>query len=92
MTIKEGVTFSRNDVVEYLELNNIQTRNLFGGNITRHPCFSALEEGTDYRVVGELVNTDKIMNDSFWIGVYPGMRKEEIDYMQNTISKFIDTK
>ncbi len=92
LTIKEGVTFSRNDVVEYLELNNIQTRNLFGGNITRHPCFSALEEGTDYRVVGELVNTDKIMNDSFWIGVYPGMSKEEIDYMQNTISKFIDTK
>lgn len=92
LTIKDGVKFSRNDVVEYLESNNIQTRNLFGGNITRHPCFDALEEGIDYRIVGELVNTDKIMNDSFWIGVYPGMKKEEIDYMQNTISKFIDTK
>lgn len=92
LTIKDGVKFSRNDVVEYLESNNIQTRNLFGGNITRHPCFTALEEGVDYRIVGKLVNTDKIMNDSFWIGVYPGMKKEEIDYMKSTIVKFIDSK
>lgn len=92
MTLKEGVKFSRNDLVEYLENNNIQTRNLFAGNMLRHPMFDTLEENIDYRVVDILVNTDKIMNDSFWVGLYPGMGDEALEYMVQTIKKFIVTQ
>lgn len=90
ITLKEGVRFTRNDIVEYLEKNNIQTRNLFAGNMTRHPMFDHMEAGTDYRIVGELTNTDKIMNDSFWVGVYPGMGDAAIDYMAKTIRGYIN--
>lgn len=90
ITLNENAKFARNDLVEYLEKNNIQTRKLFAGNITRHPCFQSLKEGEDYRIVGELKNTDKIMNDSFWIGVYPGMTKKKLDYMADTIKNFIE--
>jgi CDP-6-deoxy-D-xylo-4-hexulose-3-dehydrase len=75
--------------VEHLEAANIQTRNLFAGNITRHPCFMELQEGEDYRLVGELEVTDKVMNDSFWIGVYPGMKEKAITYMVDTIRSFV---
>ena len=92
MTLREGVSFTRNDLVEHLEKNNIQTRNLFAGNLTRHPCFDDLEKGKDYRVVGDLVNTDRIMNDSFWIGLYPGMTDEMLDYMAETIVGFVSGK
>ena len=78
--------------MNHLEENNIQTRSLFAGNITRHPCFDALEEGVDYRVVGQLANTDKIMNNSFWVGVYPGMKNEAVNYMKDAISNFIEGK
>jgi CDP-6-deoxy-D-xylo-4-hexulose-3-dehydrase len=88
LTLKEGVSFSRNDISQHLERNNIQTRNLFAGNILRHPLFDALEEGTDYRKVGDLPNTDKIMNDSFWIGLYPGMGDDAIHYMIKKIREF----
>jgi CDP-6-deoxy-D-xylo-4-hexulose-3-dehydrase len=89
ITLKDGVKFSRNDIVKYLEKNNIQTRNLFAGNIIKHPMFESLKEGIDYKVVGELKNTDKIMNDSFWVGVYPGMKKEAINYMIKKIKNFL---
>jgi len=80
ITCKDGV--NRNKVVEYLEDNKIQTRNLFAGNLTKHPCFDEMRKtGEGYRIVGTLENTDKIMNDSFWIGVYPGMTDEKISYM-----------
>jgi CDP-6-deoxy-D-xylo-4-hexulose-3-dehydrase len=92
ITIKDGAPFSRNDIVEYLENSRIQTRNLFAGNMTRHPMFQALEEGSDYRIAGELVNTDKVMNDSFWLGVYPGMGDEAVDYMAANIKEFIGSK
>ncbi|MGA2025737.1 MAG: DegT/DnrJ/EryC1/StrS family aminotransferase [Syntrophobacteraceae bacterium] len=72
-----------------MESNNIQTRNLFSGNISRHPCFSGLQEGVDYRIVGELENTDKIMSDGFWVGVYPGMSKEALNFMIKKIRYFI---
>ena len=85
MTVKDGASFTRNDLVKHLESNHIQTRNLFAGNLLKHPCFETLTEGKDYRVAGGLVNTDKIMNDSFWIGVYPGMTKEKLDYMIDKI-------
>lgn len=81
ITVKPECKKSRNEIVAYLEQHNIQTRNLFAGNILRHPCFEHLEEEKDYRVVGELSVTDRVMNDSFWIGVYPGMTKEMLDEM-----------
>lgn len=90
VTIRDGVKFSRNELVEYLEAANIQTRNLFAGNMLRHPMFDHMEEGSDYRAVGELPCTDKIMNDSFWVGVYPGMGDEAIKYMVNKIHEFVE--
>ncbi|MDE3276654.1 MAG: lipopolysaccharide biosynthesis protein RfbH, partial [Verrucomicrobiota bacterium] len=73
MTVQKGAGFTRNDLAQHLEAANIQTRNLFAGNLTRHPCMDALVEGVDYRIAGDLTNTDTIMNDSLWIGLYPGM-------------------
>ena len=81
--------FSRNQIVEFLESRNIQTRNLFGGNMLFHPAFDSLKEGVDYRVVGELKNTNKIMKDSFWIGVYPGISIKEIEYIRDVIDEFM---
>ena len=79
----------RDQVTRYLEEHNIQTRLLFSGNLIRHPAFNAIR-GTDaYRVVGELDNTDYIMNNSFWIGVYPGMSNEMLDYMVQCIIEAI---
>ena len=89
ITLKDGVKFSRNEIVEFLENSNIQTRNLFAGNMLRHPMFDSLVENEEYRVVGQLPNTDKIMNDSFWIGLYPGMGDKAIGYMIDTIKKFL---
>jgi len=89
MTLKDNVNFSRNDISQFLENNNIQTRNLFAGNILRHPLFDELEESIDYKKIGNLPNTDKIMNDSFWIGLYPGMGNDAIDYMIKKIKLFI---
>ena len=89
MTLTKEAKFTRNELVEYLENNNIQTRNLFAGNMLRHPMFDSLEENVDYRVIGTLENTDKIMNDSFWIGLYPGMGDDAINYMIVQIKKFI---
>lgn len=89
LTLKDGVKFSRNEIVEFLENSNIQTRNLFAGNMLRHPMFDSLVKNEEYRVVGELLNTDKIMNDSFWIGLYPGMGDDAINYMIEKIRNFI---
>jgi len=83
ITCREGV--NRNKLVRYLEENNIQTRMLFAGNIVRQPCFDSCEEGNDYRVIGDLKNTDTIMNDTFWIGVYPGLDEPAMSYMIDTI-------
>lgn len=84
ITCREGVDRSR--VVPYIEEHGIQTRMLFAGNLTKHPCFDQMREaGTGYRVIGDLRNTDRIMNNTFWVGVYPGMTDEMIDYMAQTI-------
>lgn len=88
MTLKDGVNFTRNELVEFLEANKIQTRNLFAGNMTRHPMFDSMILDTDYRIVGDLKVTDKIMNDSFWIGLYPGMGDDAINYMVKKIREF----
>ncbi|MDK2062885.1 lipopolysaccharide biosynthesis protein RfbH [Aliarcobacter butzleri] len=92
MTLKDGVNFTRNELVEYLEANKIQTRNLFAGNMTRHPMFDSMVLNTDYRVVGDLKVTDKIMTDSFWIGLYPGMGDDAINYMIKKIREFVEGK
>ncbi len=90
ITLRDGIGFNRNEIVEYLEKNRIQTRNLFAGNLTRHPCFDILKAGKDFRISGRLDNTDKIMKDSFWIGLYPGMTGEMLDYMILKISDFLN--
>ena len=91
MTVQPNAGFSRNDLARHLEAANIQTRNLFAGNIVRHPCFDSMREGIDYRIAGELKNTDTIMNNSLWIGLYPGMDDARLDYMADTIRKFCST-
>jgi CDP-6-deoxy-D-xylo-4-hexulose-3-dehydrase len=89
LTLRDGAGFSRNQLAEHLEKNLVQTRNLFAGNLTRHPCFDILKPNEDFRISGKLENTDKIMKDSFWIGLYPGMKDEMLDYMIAVISDFI---
>ena len=85
ISIKPESGLNRNQITGYIENHNIQTRLLFSGNLIKHPCFDQIR-GTDaYRVVGELTNTDFIMNNSFWVGVYPGMTDEMIDYMIKVI-------
>lgn len=85
LSVKPESGLERNAVTRYLEKRNIQTRLLFSGNLIKHPCFDSIR-GTDaYRVNGGLKNTDFIMNNSFWIGVYPGMTDEMLDYMSETI-------
>jgi CDP-6-deoxy-D-xylo-4-hexulose-3-dehydrase len=81
MTLTPDAPVTRNQLAEHLEKNKIQTRNLFAGNLTRHPCFETLKEGEDFRIVAPLTHTDTIMNQSLWIGVYPGMKKQTTDYM-----------
>ena len=84
ITCKEGV--DRNRLVQYVEKKGVQTRMLFAGNLTKHPCFDQIrQENRGYRVVGDLAQTDRIMNNTFWVGVYPGMSDEMIDYMAKTI-------
>jgi len=90
ITVKENAGFTRDDIVKHLELANIQTRMLFAGNLVKHPCFDEMrEQGRGYRVVGELKNTDRIMNNTFWIGVYPGMSEEKLAYIVDQIGSFI---
>lgn len=85
ITIRKEAGISREKVVRYIEDHNIQTRMLFSGNLVKHPCFDTLR-GTDaYRVVGSLEQTDIIMENTFWVGVYPGMTDGMIDYMARVI-------
>ena len=84
MTCQNGL--SRADVVSALESRNIQTRMLFAGNLIKHPCFDELRASkTGYRTIGDLPNTDRIMNDSFWVGVYPGLTEEMLGEIARVI-------
>lgn len=86
ITCKEGV--DRNKVVRYVESRGVQTRMLFAGNLIKHPCFDEMRAtGEGYRVVGELNDTERILADTFWVGVYPGMTDEKIDYMAKVIKE-----
>ena len=84
LTCREGV--ERAKIVCSVEEHGIQTRMLFAGNLTKHPCFDEMRAaGKGYRIAGELTQTDRIMNDTFWLGVYPGLTDEKIDYMAQTV-------
>lgn len=87
LTVKESSAVSRTQLTQYLEEHNIQTRLLFSGNLTKHPCFDEFRDTDLYRVVGDLEVTDRVMNQSFWIGVYPGMTDSMIDYMADRIKE-----
>ena len=77
-------------MVRYIEERGVQTRMLFSGNLVRHPCFDEMRRsGQGFRVVGGLENTDRIMRDTFWVGVYPGMSDEVVDYMAQTIQEAV---
>jgi CDP-6-deoxy-D-xylo-4-hexulose-3-dehydrase len=89
VTVREDAGFTRDRMVSSLERKRIQTRMLFAGNLLRQPCFDALRKPrAGYRVVGDLPNTDRIMNDTFWVGVYPGITGERIAYMKEVFSGF----
>ena len=86
ISVKPKYNITRNEITKYIEDHNVQTRLLFSGNLIKHPCFDQMRAtGEGYRVVGDLTNTDRIMHDTFWIGVYPGMTDEMLDYMAKTI-------
>ncbi|MBO4864508.1 MAG: lipopolysaccharide biosynthesis protein RfbH [Eubacterium sp.] len=89
ITVKPESGKTRNELTRYLEDSGIQTRLLFSGNILLHPCFESLPKDA-YRVVGNLDVTDTIMNGSFWIGVYPGMTQDKLEYMSKKIHDFFD--
>lgn len=88
LTVRDGAPFTRFDLVQYLESRRIGTRQLFGGNLLKQPAYS----GLPIRVVGDLKNADIITNSTFWIGVYPGLTKEMIDFMIGTIAEFVQSK
>ena len=91
ITCKEDV--DRNQVVQFIESKGVQTRMLFAGNLIKHPCFDEMRAtGEGFRVVGDLTNTDRIMKDTFWVGVYPGMTDEMIDYMAKTIKEAVNQR
>jgi CDP-6-deoxy-D-xylo-4-hexulose-3-dehydrase len=90
MIVKEEAGFTRDEIVDYLEAAGIQTRMLFAGNLTKHPCFDEMRAmGEGYRIAGELKNTDTIMEQAFWIGVYPGMSYEKLDYVVTKIRGYM---
>lgn len=90
ITLRDNSGINRDGFVRYLEDKGIQTRMLFAGNLIKHPCFDEMRKSKKgYRVVGKLINTDKIMNDTFWVGVYPGMCDDSLKYMIEMIKEYI---
>lgn len=85
LSVREESGLNRNKITKFIESHNIQTRLLFSGNLIKHPCFNQMRGTERYRVSGSLDETDFIMNNSFWIGVYPGMTDEMLDYMAKVI-------
>ena len=78
-------------IVQQIEARGVQTRMLFAGNLTKHPCFDQMRAtGKGYRIAGTLENTDRIMRDTFWIGVYPGMTDEMLEAMANAIKDAVN--
>ena len=90
ISVRPESGLDRNKITKYIEDHNIQTRLLFSGNLIKHPCFDQIRNTDRYRVVGDLTNTDFVMNNSFWIGVYPGMTDAMIDYMVKIIFEAVN--
>ncbi|MEK7748414.1 MAG: lipopolysaccharide biosynthesis protein RfbH [Nitrospirota bacterium] len=89
LTVRENAGFTREDMVSHLESNGIQTRMLFAGNLIKHPCFDEMRKsGEGFRVIGDLANTDQIMRDTFWVGVYPGMKDGMVEFMVDQMKEF----
>lgn len=86
LAVKESAPFTRDDLVTYLDRNRIDTRMLFAGNMLRQPAF----QDVSYRVAGSLENTDLVMNQTFWLGVYPGLKKEELAYILLKLKEFFN--
>lgn len=90
ITCREGI--DKNRIVNYLEQNGVQTRMLFAGNLIKQPCFDEMRRSNSrYRVAGKLIETDRIMNNSFWIGVYPGMTEEMLEFMAKSLINVVES-
>lgn len=89
IVVKDGAPFTKVELVNYLDEHHIATRAIFAGNLTRHPAYIPMRESGRIRVIGDLKNSDKLMNDAFWIGVYPGLTKPMLNYIIRTIDSFI---
>ena len=85
ITVREDAGFTRNELTGFLEANRIETRSLFSGNLLRHPAFETIER----RVIGDLPNTDAVMNRTFFVGVYPGIDDARLDYVADVFSRFM---
>ena len=88
LTVKKDAGFTKNEIVEYLESKGIATRMLFGGNLTKQPAY----QGKKFEKIGSLENSDYIMNNTFWIGVYPGLTKEMLEYIIDEFHSFLRKK
>ena len=88
ISVREDAGFSRNELVQAFEQNNIATRLLFGGNLLRQPAYRNIE----HRVVGTIENADKVMNHTLWIGLYPGLSEEQFDFMAEVVRDLINSK
>ncbi|HBC43456.1 MAG TPA: lipopolysaccharide biosynthesis protein RfbH, partial [Pseudanabaena sp.] len=86
ISVKDNAPFTRNDLVQYLEKKKIGTRLLFGGNLTKQPAYQDLS----YRVVGNLCNSDRVMQNSFWLGLFPSLTVEMLNYISSVIHDFIE--
>lgn len=90
ISVREDSSLERNKITRYIEDHNVQTRLLFSGNLIKHPCFNQIRNTDRYRVSGGLEVTDFVMNNTFWVGVYPGMTDEMIDYMAKVIIEAVN--
>jgi CDP-6-deoxy-D-xylo-4-hexulose-3-dehydrase len=90
LIVREAAPFTRNELTEYLEKNKIGTRNIFSGNLLRHPAYSKLK--SKIKVIGKHHNADLIMNSAFWLGVYPGIDKARMKHMKMILTDFIKLK
>ncbi|MBS3873072.1 MAG: lipopolysaccharide biosynthesis protein RfbH [Firmicutes bacterium] len=89
LTVRDDAGFTRDEIVKFLERRNIQTRMLFAGNLLKQPCFDEMRQSNDgFRAVGNLSNTNRIMSNSFWVGVYPGLQRAMVDAIVESIKDF----